>query len=397
MARFEYTARTHSGEKASGLLEAVSEAAAIRLLDEQRLFPIRLTEQADGKAASSRRGVKTRDMATLFEQLADLLRAGVPMIRSFDTLIRTHKSNRLGAVLTDVHKKVSDGKSLSEAMGDQPEVFSVLQAAMVRAGERGGFLEDVLMSMSAFLERQDDLRSKVRGAMIYPAMLMLVGVFAVTVCLIWLVPKFKPLFEGIDLPLPSKILFGASDLVVERWPATLAVSFLVAVGAGMFFSSEQGKKAWGLWQLRIPVLGRTLLMVSLTRFCRILGTMLASGVPILQALQISRDAAGVPQLAAAIEDAVESVREGQGLTPPLRRSGIMPEQILEMMAVAEESNQLEKVLLKVADTVERRTNQQVDQAVRLLEPVILVLLAGAIMFVALGVLYPIFTMARTIQ
>ena len=138
-------------------------------------------------------------------------------------------------------------------------------------------------------------------------------------------------------------------------------------------------------------------MVSLTRFCRILGTMLASGVPILQALQISRDAVGAPRLSMAIDDAVKSVREGQGLTAPLRRSDLVPQQILEMIAVAEESNQLEKVLLKIADTVERRTNQQVDQAVRLLEPLILTVLALCVLVVALGLLYPIFTMARSIR
>jgi general secretion pathway protein F len=396
MARFEYIARNSSGQRTAGALEAVSEAAAVRALDEQRLFPVRLTEQVETGGASGVR-VRTRDLAIFYEQLADLLKAGVPMLRAIDTLIRTHPRGGLNRVLVQVQAKVSDGKSLAEAMGDQPAVFNTLQTAMVRAGERGGFLEEVLMNLAAYLERQDDLRLKVQGAMIYPVLLITAGIFAVTVCLIWLVPKFKPLFEGMPLPVPSRILFAASDSVVEHWPATLAAGFLLAVGIGMYFSTPSGRASWHRWQLRVPVVGKTLLMVSLTRFCRILGTMLASGVPILQALQISRDAAGVPKLAAAIDDAAESVRQGQGLTPPLRRSGVMPEQILEMMAVAEESNQLEKVLLKVADTVERRTNQQVDQAVRLLEPVILVVLAGAILFVAMGVLYPIFTMARSIK
>jgi len=397
MARFEYIARTPTGQRTSGAVEAASEAAAVRVLDEQRLFPIRVIERAEQEGGS--RGVRIRagELAALFEQLSDLLRAGVPMLRAIDTIARTHSRGSLGPVLREVQAKVAQGKSLSDAMGEQPGVFSGLQLAMLRAGERGGFLEEVLMNLAGYIERHDELRSKVRGAMIYPMLLMAVGVFAIAVCLIWLVPKFKPLFEGVSLPLPSTLLFAASDMVVEQWPTTLAVGCLATLGAILFLGSDSGRSLWAQWQLSIPVIGRTILMVSLTRFCRILGTMLASGVPILQALQISRDAVGAPRLAAAIDEAAASVREGQGLTAPLRRSGLVPEQILEMMAVAEESNQLEKVLLKVADTVERRTNQQVDQAVRLLEPLILIVLAVAIMIVALGVLYPIFTMARSIR
>ncbi len=397
MPTFEYIARTGRGEKTTGVLEAATEAAAARMLDEQRLFPVRISSQeaAGGKGGAG--GIKARDLAVFFEQLADLLRSGVPMMRSLETLGRTSSNKRMAAVVTAIQQRVAAGKSLSEAMGEQPGVFNTLQVAMVKAGERGGFLENVLADLAHYLERQDELRSRVQGAMIYPALLMMLGLGAMAICLLWLVPKFKPLFEGKPLPLPSRILFSLSDLLVKQWAPTLAVGMLVALGLAGFFGTASGRQAWGYWQLRIPVIGRTILMVALTRFCRILGTMLASGVPILQALQISKDATGCAPLGRAIATAADSVRQGQGLTRPLRKSGMVPEQILEMMAVAEESNQLEKVLLKVADTVERRTNQQVDQAVRLLEPVILIVLAIAILFVAMGVLYPIFTMARTIR
>jgi general secretion pathway protein F len=397
MPLFQYTARTPTGQRTQGAVEAASEAAAIRLLDEQRLFPIRVSEQAQEKGRSATGGVRARDLATLFEQLADLLHAGVPMLRAIETLSRTHTKGRLHAVLAQVQAEVAEGKALSDAMADQPAVFNGLQVAMVRAGERGGFLEEVLMSLAGYLERQDELRAKVQGAMIYPALLVVIGASVVLGLLVWMVPKFQVFFEGMELPLPSRILFAASDAVVHYWPTTLAVGFLAAVGIGIFLGSDAGRETWARWQLRIPVIGHTLLMVSLTRFCRILGTMLASGVPILQALTISRDAVGTPRLAAAIDEAVKSVREGQGLTAPLRRSALVPEQILEMMAVAEESNQLEKVLLKVADAVERRTNQAVDAAVRLLEPLILTVLALIVLVVAMGLLYPIFTMARSIR
>ena len=165
----------------------------------------------------------------------------------------------------------------------------------------------------------------------------------------------------------------------------------------MFLKTSVGKKLWTFLMLNTPVIGHAIRMVAVTRFCRVLGTMLGSGVPMLQALSISGDAAGLKPLASSVGEAIESVRQGHGLATPLKKSGLIPPQLLEMIAVAEESNQLEKVLLKIAADVERRTNRQVDTAVRLMEPVILVLLAAVILFVALGLLYPIFTMASNIK
>jgi len=397
MAQFQYIARTHAGQKVTGMLEAASEAAAVRALDEKSLFPVRVTQQAESRSAAAGPRLSVRELSAIYEQLSDLLRAGVPLLRALDTLSRTNASKRAVGVVKRIHDDVASGKALEEAMGNQPTVFTVLQCAMVRAGERGGFLEAVLADLSTYLERQDELRSKVRGAMIYPALLVLVGAAVVIGCLIWMVPQFKPIFSGMDLPLPSQVLFAASDAVAVYWHITAMGLVLGLIALALFMKTPTGMKTFHWVQLRIPLVGHAIKMVSLTRFCRVLGTMLAAGVPLLQALSISRDAAGLPSLAKSIDDAIESVRGGQGLSPPLKSSGLFPPQLLEMIAVAEESNQLEKVLLKISDTVERRTNQQVDAAVRLLEPVILCLLAGVILFVALGLLYPIFTMARTIR
>ena len=396
MATFQYIARDPVGQKVTGVLEAASEAAAARVLDEQSLFPVRIKEHAASEQAWHQR-VGVRELSLLFEQLADLLRAGVPLVRSLETLTRTHANRRIQRVVRQVQEQVSSGKSLEESMQMQPGVFNALQVAMVRAGERGGFLEQVLTDMAAYLERQDELRSKVRGSLIYPAVLVTVGVGAVGLCLVWLVPKFQPVFAGMPLPVPTRMLFAASDLVSVYWPMTLLGMFMTVIAGAMFLKTDSGRRLWAMAQWRVPIVGHAVRMVAITRFCRILGTMMASGVPILTALAISRDAAGGPTLSASVDEAIESVRQGQGLTPPLRQGGLFPPQLLEMIAVAEESNQLEKVLLKIADTVERRTNRQVDSVVRLLEPLILVVLAGVILFGAIGLLYPIFTMARTIR
>ncbi|MEX2216771.1 MAG: type II secretion system F family protein [Phycisphaeraceae bacterium] len=397
MAQFQYIARTNTGERVNGVLEAATEAAAVRALDEKSLFPVKVTEQAQPRSQQQGPRIKTRELSAIFEQLGDLLKAGVPLLRALETLTRTNSNPRVVRVIRQVADDVSSGKALEESMGRQPTVFNSLQCAMVRAGERGGFLESVLFDLSAYLERQDELRSKVRGAMIYPVILVFVGFAVVTGCLVYMVPQFKPLFANLSLPLPSRILFAASDAISTYLPITLAGILLSVIAIAMYMKTAAGQNLWNKVMLAIPVVGLAVRMVAVTRFCRVLGTMLGSGVPMLQALAISRDAAGLPPLSVAIDEAIESVRHGNGLTPPMKKYDLIPAQTLEMIAVAEESNQLEKVLLKIADTVERRTNRQVDSAVRLLEPVILILLAGVILFVALGLLYPIFSMSSTIR
>lgn len=397
MANFSYIARNTTGDKVSGSLEAASEAAAVRLLDEKQLFPVRVDQLKEKRSEGSGNRVSVRELSGFFEQLSDLLRAGVPLMRALQTLSRTASGKRIRRVVDLIHEHVQSGQSLEEAMGKQPGIFNSLQIAMVRAGERGGFLENVLSDLAGYLERQDDLRSRVRGAMIYPVVLVAVGAIVVTGLLIGMVPKFKPIFEGTELPLPSRLLFAASDMVVEHWSTTLALGALSLIALALFMKSEAGARFRFAAQYRTPLIGYTMRMVSVTRFCRILGTMLVSGVPLLLALKIARDATGTPAMAESIDNAIESVQHGRGLTPPLKDSNLFPPQLLEMIAVAEESNQLEKVLLKIADTVEKRTNRQVDSVVRLLEPVILVFLAGTILFVAIGLLYPIFSMAQNLR
>jgi general secretion pathway protein F len=268
-----------------------------------------------------------------------------------------------------------------------------LHIAMIQAGERAAFLEEVLRSLAGFLERFEELRSKVIGAMIYPMVLVGLGMSVMIGALIFFVPKFEPLLNTAKKPLPTEILFGASVVTRKYW----FLLILAAVGLGaliwMNMKSETARRTLEKWRLKIPVVGTALRLLAITRFCRILGTMLANGVPLLHALKISKDATGSNILAERINHATEAVRDGKRLSEPLAEGGFFPDQILAMITVAEESNKLDKVLVQIADTVERRTNRQVDQAVRLIEPAILVVVAACIGFLALGLLLPIFTMA----
>lgn len=394
MTQFQYTAMTETGEKVAGVLEAESEAAALRLLEDKKLFPV--TVRGHGVAVGKekpRRRVRSRDLGLMYGQLADLIGSGVPLLRALDSLIRSTVSVSLRELLKEIRAAVADGRSLTETLRQFPEVFQPLHIAMIQAGERASFLEEVLRSLSGFLERFEELRSKVLGAMIYPAMLSALGMVVMIGALIFFVPRFEPLLASAKKPLPTELLFGASKMVRSYWYVLIIGAAGLVALIWTNIKSEKARRTMERWRLKIPVVGSALRLLAITRFCRILGTMLTNGVPLLQALKISKDATGSTILSDRIAEATEAVRDGKRLSEPLAQGGFFPDQILAMIAVAEESNKLDKVLVQIADTVERRTNREVDQAVRLIEPAILCLVAAAIGFLALGLLLPIFTMA----
>ncbi len=398
MATYRYIARTGAGEEVTGVMQAENQAAVVRSLDEKSLFPVRVAEEKLRQGLSLGGGrVRMRDVGTLYSQMADLLRAGVPVLRALEVLARALPPGALKREVLRVREQVAEGRPLADALGERPDAFAPAHVAMVRAGERGGFLEEVLANLAAFVERQDELRAKVRGSMIYPLLLLTVLSAVLIAALVWLVPQFAEFLEEAEKPWPTKVLFGISALVRGHWMAALVVAAGAIGGGWAAFRSEAGRRAWEHARLKLPLFGRAIRMVSITRFCRVLGTMLASGVPILEALRISKDATGSDVLAESIEGATENVRAGEPLAAPLASSGLFPAEVIEMIAVAEESNQLEAVLVRIADVVEQRTNRQVDLAVRLIEPLILVVMAAAIGFLALALLYPILLMATSLS
>ena len=396
MPDFSYTARTAGGEEVAGTIQADCESAVVHALGERSLYPVNVAEQTkSGRIGAKSSGkVRRRDVGVMYGQLADLLRAGVPMLRALEIIARSGMRGRLAEIVLELRQDVAAGRTLTEAMSAHSNAFPPLHSAMVNAGEHAGFLEDVLNDLANFVERQDELRNKVRGAMIYPMLLSIVGLAVVCLMLVVVVPNLREIFVDVsEMPILTRIVFGASDLLVNN---TVLVICLVVLGVTCIvgaLKSPAGHRLWERWKLKIPIVGKTICVVAITRFCRILGTMLANGVPILRALDIAKDATGSEVLGKSIEEAGDAVREGQPLADPLRSSGLFPVEIVEMIAVAEESNQLDRVLVQVADTVERRTNRQVDTTVRLIEPIILVLMAIMVGAIALALLFPIFTMA----
>lgn len=397
MAQFEYTAVTENGARVTGVLEADTESAALRVMADKRLFPVTVLARDGALGPRTRkRRVRVSDLGACYGQLADLLGSGVPLLRALDSLIKSTPNTNLRQVLKEIRAAVADGKSLTDTLRQWPEIFPPLHTAMIQAGERAAFLEEVLRGLSGFMERFEELRSKIIGALIYPALLCGLGALVMSLALMFFVPKFEPLLANAQKPLPSLLMFGLSHLVRGYWFLILGGMAAVISGLWTALKTPAARMKLERWQLRIPVVGTALRLLAITRFCRILGTMLANGVPLLQALKISKDATGSRILADNVAEATEAVRDGKRLSEPLARGKFIPEQILAMITVAEESNKLDKVLLQIADTVERRTNRQVDQAVRLIEPAILCVVAGGIGFLALGLLLPIFTMASAL-
>jgi len=402
MPTYTYHARTVDGRTVTGVLTAENQQAALRSLDERALFPIQVNEggQAEKSLLPGRkRKLKLRVLATFYSQFADLLKAGVPVMRTLDVLSRQKSHPLLTEILNEVRDDVAGGETLADAMAKHSNAFSDLHVSMIRAGERGGFLEDVLARVSVFTERQDELRNKLMGSMIYPCILMLAGVGVVSFLMGFVVPKIRPVLDrGGQLPLPTAALFAICDFFYSSRESKFGpgIWLMMAIIIGLMVSipylrSEKGRRTRDRLMLKAPVLGRIVQMVSICRFCRILGTMLQNGVPLLQSLRVSKESAGNLVLSDEIEKATESVTKGETVAAPLGASGLFPIDIVDMIAVAEESNSLDTVLVQIADANEARTARQIDLGVRLLEPLMLMVMAAVVMFIALALLVPILT------
>lgn len=396
MPSFTYTARDAQGQTVSGVVAAETQQQALRALDQQALFPVDIRE--GGKATSSvtgrRRRVSTTTVAVFYSQFADLLRAGVPALRSLDVLHRQTSNTVLKEVLKEVREDISSGETLADAMDKHANAFSPLHVSMIRAGEKGGFLEEVLTRIATFTERQNELRSKVVGSLLYPAVLMVVGAGIVVFLLVVVVPKVRNFLSG-ELPTMTKIVFALCDFLRDHGMVAGGALLAVIVAVVSLLRSKAGREYFDRFQLKAPVVGNIFRLVSICRFCRILGTLLINGVPILQALKIARDSAGNRVLMAVIDDAIEAVRKGASLSNPLGRSNLFPLDIVDMIAVGEESNNLDNVLITIADSYEARTSRKIDLAVRMLEPLLLVAMAGVVAVIAIALLLPILTMSSS--
>jgi type II secretory pathway component PulF len=402
MPEFTYEALTSTGQKNQGSLVANTEREVMAMLDARGLFPLRISAPR-AAGGGSRWGLKVRAkyMTVFYSQLADLLRSGVPLLRSLDILERQSSLPALKEVIREVRAKVADGTSLGEAMAQYPRAFNELAVSMVRAGQEGGFLEDVLKRIADFTEKQDDLKAKVVGALAYPVFLAIVGFLVLNILVIFFVPKFEPIFKKLeeknDLPALTVGLMATSHFL--QGPGGLLVVAAViggVVGFRYWAATPAGRRRVDGWKLRAPAAGSLYLMYALSRFTRILGTLLHNGIPILQSLRIAKDSTGNRVLADAIDKSAENIKGGDSLAKPLAACRYFPRDVVEMISVGEESNSLETVLVQIAEGMEKRTERQLDLFVRLLEPMMLLVMAGVTLLVVAGLLLPVFKMSSAI-
>jgi general secretion pathway protein F/type IV pilus assembly protein PilC len=399
MPDFAYVARNTSGQKISGSITAASQREAVALLSGQALFPLEI--QA-GKAKSRLGGsrVKGQTMAVAYAQLASLLRAGVPLLRSLEVLRKQSSNQTLARVLGEVQDHIEQGSTLGDAIARYPRVFSEMAINMVKAGGEGGFLEEALERVAQFTEQQEDLKARTVGALAYPAFLASVGSLIVTALIIFFVPQFDELFKSLrergELPVLTEWLLALSNSL-SSWGLLILLGLIAGFAAlKAHLATDRGRRWRDRIKLKLPLLGAVFKNLAVARFCRVLGTLLRNGVPILKSLDISRVTSGNVVLSEAIEDASENISAGESLAAPLGASGHFPITVVEMISVAEESNTLDKVLVEIADGLEKRTTRRLDLAVRLLEPILLLILAGAVLFVVIALLMPVIKMSNTI-
>lgn len=303
--------------------------------------------------------------------------------------------------LADVRKSVADGEGLASSMGKHSRVFHPLAVNMIRAGEEGGFLEDVLGRIADYTEKEAELRGKVLGALAYPMALAIIGVSVVVVLIVFFVPQFEKMFARLSakgqLPTVTSVLLGTSEFLQTYGVFVLGGIVAAVYGMARWIQTSQGREWFDRFRIRVPKLGPIIKSFAIVRFTRVLGTMLANGIPLLTALRIAKDSTGNVALSQAVAQAAENVTTGASLAEPLRASGLFPRDVIEMVTVAEESNTLERVLIDIADSTERRTSQQLELFVRLLEPMMLMVMAVLVGFIVAALLLPIMKMSSTLQ
>ena len=405
MPEFAYTARATSGQNESGTVTAANRHEALRTLADRALFPLQLADQKSEPLGERlpfplRRKIKPEVLADTFTQLSDLLENGVPLLDALRILAAQATEPRLADVLTQVKDQVADGTNLDTALEHFPDVFPNLSVSMVRAGLEGAFLEEALQRVSSFLRKQDALRAQVIGALTYPLILAVGGLGVTLFLVIFVVPMFQGFFDrleraGTGLPAVTVILLALSHFLLRYGLFVAAGCAGLAILARKLLATEAGLDWADRWKLRIPLAGTIFHESAVSRFCRVLGTLLRNGVPILKSLEISSGSSGNRLLSSAIIASAEHISTGELLSRPLAESGLIPAPVMAMIRVAEESNSLDDVLVKIADRMDQKIQRRLDVMVRMVEPMMLLLIGGMVMFIIIGILLPVFDLNST--
>jgi len=407
MPVFEYTGLTEAGKNVRGLRDAESVKTLRQLLRKDGVYVTESRPAEAGQIAGDQKtgmareidvaaifgmsGVSSQDLAIATRQLATLIGAGIPLVEALTALVDQIEHPRLKRIMGVVKQKVNEGSSLAAALGENPKVFGDLYVNMIRAGESSGALDVVLVRLADFTESQAQLRNKIIGAMLYPAIMVVVGFAIVGILFAVVIPKVTKIFDDMNVTLPwtTRLLIGVSTIVQNYWYLILLGIPLSLYGARRWLRTPRGTAFWDRTQLRVPVLGDLIRMLAISRFAKTLSTLLASGVPLLTAMDIVRNIVTNTLLSSVIDNARDAIREGESIAAPLKRSGQFPPLVYHMIAIGERSGQLEEMLSNVARSYEAQVEMRIGALTSLLESVMIVLMGGGVAFIVFSILMPI--------
>ena len=409
MPVYNYKGVSEAGKAIRGFVDADSDRSARAKLRRDGVFLTDLSRTTGSEARSSDspprrfsldmlRRVGGTDLAIATRQLATLIGAGIPLVEALGALTEQVESPRLKSAISQIRDRVNEGASLADALS-MTSLFGDLYVSMVRAGEAGGALEQVLERLADYLESEVRTRNKVVSIMIYPAMMFAVAIGVVMVLVTVVLPQITQLLDSLNRPLPiyTVAIIGLSNLLREYWWAFALVAAVAVVAFRATVRTERGRTAFDGFKLRMPVFGKVVRQLALARFTRTLSTLLAGGIPIVRALDISKHVANNTVLGAAVDRAREAITEGSSIAAPLRRSGYFPPLVTHMVEVGERSGELEAMLAKVADTYDEQVENSVSRMTALLEPVLILIMVGLVLGIILATLVPLLEITSAIQ
>ncbi len=401
MPLFEYTARNQTtGQIMKGSLDVPSRDDVIGHIKKNKMIMVSIREapkQIRFNFKSS--GIKTRDVVIFTRQFATMINAGLPLVQSLDILAKQTENKALQDVTRAVVYDVESGHTLADAFSKHPKAFTDLYVNMVAAGEAGGILDTILLRLATFLEKSDALVRKVKGAMIYPGVIFTVAGVAVSVLLIFVIPTFQTMFASVnlELPLPTRVVIGASQLLINYWWAVIGGLALAFFAVRQHYRTPKGRKQIDAMMLKAPVLGDLLRKSAVSRFTRTLGTLISSGVSILDGLEITAKTAGNRVIHDAVMESRQSIAGGETIAAPLERSKVFPPMVISMIAVGEQTGGLDEMLSKIADFYDEEVDVAVSALLSLMEPIMIVVLGVVVGGMVVAMYLPIFDMVNAVQ
>jgi type IV pilus assembly protein PilC len=400
---FQYAAVDQYGKQVRGKIEADNQQLVLSKLHEQRYHVIDVSVKGQRGAFSekmaSRKKMKLQALVIFSRQFATMINAGISIVKCLDIMEKQTKDPVLQSVLGTAMRDVKSGLSLTDAFAKHPNVFSKLYVNMVRAAELGGILDEILERVAGFLESEMDIRTKIKSAMMYPVAVLIFSVLMVTALFLFVLPKFKDIFDSMNVELPpaTKILFDGSALLRQFWYVPLILIIAAAIGYKIMKSRPGGRYQIDNFKLHVPIVGEIVQKMSISRFARTFGTLVSSGVPMMRALEIVGETSGNLVIAHAVAAARESVREGQKISTPLEATGMFPTMVTHMIDVGEETGRLSEMLIKVSEFYEREVDAAVKGLTSMIEPMLIVFMGVVVGFIAVSVMGPIFKLVSSIN